>query len=104
MVNPLFVAFDLALVALAVRSMLVLGRRAPATGLGWLFTAAYGVAAALKYGSPDPVYHAAAGTVAFGTLVPLSIAFVVAGVRDEPQAEPWWWPRRIGRTRAERRR
>jgi hypothetical protein len=32
----------------------------------------------------------------------LAIAFVVAGFRDERQAEPWWWPKRRGLTRAER--
>jgi len=31
------------------------------------------------------------------------IAFVVAGLKDEPQSEPWWWPVRAGGTRAERR-
>jgi hypothetical protein len=36
-------------------------------------------------------------------LLVLTVAFVVAGVRDERQAEPWWWPTHTGPTRAEKR-
>jgi len=32
------------------------------------------------------------------------VAFVIAGIKDEAQAEPWWWPRGRGPTRAERRK
>ncbi|MBD5634839.1 MAG: hypothetical protein IAI49_10205, partial [Candidatus Eremiobacteraeota bacterium] len=37
------------------------------------------------------------------TVVLIVAFFIVAGSRDEPQAEPWWWPRAPGLTGAERR-
>jgi hypothetical protein len=36
-------------------------------------------------------------------LAALTVAFIVAGVRDEAQAEPWWWPTHLGTTRRERK-
>jgi hypothetical protein len=60
------------------------------------------VAATIEYsgaGAPQPSAYAGYACIAL-----LTIAFVVAGVRDEPQAEPWWWPRRVGSTRAEKQR
>ena len=32
----------------------------------------------------------------------VAVVWIVAVVRDEPPAEPWWWPRKRGPTRAER--
>jgi hypothetical protein len=103
MVNPLFVIFDLAVIVLATRSMLILGRSALWTSLGWAFTIAYGAAAALEFSSPDRSFHHAAGFVATGALLLMTVSFIVAGFRDEPQAEPWAWPTRVGQTRAQRR-
>jgi hypothetical protein len=99
--HPFFVAFDIALIVLSVRSIAVLGAKAPWTSLGWAGTVGYAIAAALEY-SLDGT-HATAALVAYAFIGLLTIAFVVAGVRDEPQAEPWWWPSHVGLTRAQRR-
>ena len=73
-----------------MRSLLALASGSPWTFAGWLATAGYfvvagydGWRAASAYAHLDYVFVAA-----------LTIAFIVAGVRREPQAEPWWWPRR----------
>ncbi len=75
---------------LSVKSVAVLGRLSSFTIAGWAFTAAYFALAA---------YDAWRRTTAplhvdYALLAALTIAFIVAGRRDEPQAEPWWWPRR----------
>jgi hypothetical protein len=100
-VQPLYVAFDAALAALSLRSIAVLRGRAPWTSLGWTGTAGYCAAAIVEFSS-DP-FHRAAALLAYAFLLFLTVAFVVAGVRDEPQAEPLLWPTRIGLTRAEKR-
>ncbi len=99
--QPLYLAFDAALAALSLRSLAVLGPRAPWTSVGWIGTAGYCAAAIVEFSS-DPL-HRLAGSIAFGFLLLLTAAFVVAGVRDEPQAEPLLWPVRVGKTRAEKR-
>jgi hypothetical protein len=100
--NVLFVAFDVALAALAVRSLVVLGTRAPWTSLGWFWTFCYCVPAGLRFAGLASARTAT--LVADAALVLLLVGFVVAGLRDEPQAEPWWWPVRMGLTRAQKRR
>ncbi|MBD5605798.1 MAG: hypothetical protein IAI48_12035 [Candidatus Eremiobacteraeota bacterium] len=84
---------------LSVRSIVVLRSRSGWTIAGWAATAVYfvvaGIAAARASHAPAHVDWAA--------LAILTVCFVVAGVRDEPQAEPWWWPVRAGRTGKERR-
>jgi hypothetical protein len=99
--NVLFVLFDAVLAVLALRSMAVLGRRAPWTSLGWLGTLGYCVAAGIRFSGL--VTGLALVIVANAFLVLLAVAFGVAGIRDEPQAEPWWWPVGIGLTRAQKR-
>ena len=99
--QPLYLAFDAALTALSLRSMAVLRARAPWTSLGWAGTVGYCVAAIVEFGTDPPIR--AAALVAYGFLLLLTVAFVVAGVRDEPQAEPLLWPTRVGPTRAEKR-
>ena len=99
--QPLYLAFDAALAGLSLRSIAVLRTRAPWTSLGWAGTVGYCAAAIFEF-SADPPVHAAA-LVAYGFLLLLTVAFVVAGVRDEPQAEPLLWPMRVGQTRAEKR-
>lgn len=85
--------------ALSIKSVAVLGARSRATAVGWIATAAYFVIAAV-----DAVRaRSAPAHVDYAVLAILTIAFVVAGVRDEPQAEPWWWPRAPGLTGRERR-
>ena len=99
--NPIFAVLEILLAALSARSIVILGVRAPWTSVGWIGTLGYCIAAAVEYsGAPMRSVWAAASYLC---LVALTIAFVVAGVRDEPQAEPWWWPKRIGPTRAQRR-
>lgn len=99
--HPVFAIFELLLAALSARSIVILGVRAPWTTAGWIGTLGYCIAAAVEYSGAAmrPMWAAAS----YLCLVALTAAFVVAGVRDEPQAEPWWWPKRVGRTRAQRR-
>jgi len=94
-----YVIFSVLGIALSLRSIAVLGTRAPWTSAGWLLTVLYFVAAIAKAG-PGWILPAHGE---YWFLIALTIAFVVAGVRDERQAEPWWWPNRCGETRAERR-
>jgi hypothetical protein len=86
-------------IALSVKSVAVLGRDAPWTSAGWLATALY-LSAAIVKATVAPTLPSAAE---YAVLVALTAAFVVAGIRDERQAEPWWWPSRRGTTRAEKR-
>jgi hypothetical protein len=99
-VQPLYVAFDAALAVLSVRSIVVLRARAPWTSAGWAGTLGYCIAAVVEFSNEET--HRPAALIAYAFLLALAIAFVVAGVRDEPQAEPWWWPTHVGPTRAER--
>ncbi|GAC1303567.1 MAG: hypothetical protein NVSMB19_13650 [Vulcanimicrobiaceae bacterium] len=86
--------------ALALRSVAVLKRGSRATALGWALTAAYfAVAASDAARMASAPYH-----VDYVLLAALAAAFVAAGLRDEPQAEPWWWPSHAGLSGAERRR
>jgi len=100
-VQPLYVAFDVALAVLSVRSVAVLRTAAPWTSAGWAGTLGYCIAAAVESSSESE--HQIAASVAYAFLLVLTVAFVVAGVRDERQAEPWWWPTHTGPTRAEKR-
>jgi len=100
-VQPLYVAFDVALAVLSVRSVAVLRTAAPWTSAGWAGTLGYCIAAAVEFSSESE--HQIAAYVAYAFLLVLTVAFVVAGVRDERQAEPWWWPTHAGPTRAEKR-
>jgi hypothetical protein len=85
-------------IAVCAKTIAVLGRYAPWTSSAWFLTALYFIAVLGK------VMHERqlAGWVGYAPLVGLTIAFLVAGIRDEPQAEPWWWPKRRGQTRAQR--
>jgi uncharacterized membrane protein YhaH (DUF805 family) len=95
-----YAVLALALAALSVRSALVVRRVAPWTAAGWWLTVAYCVVVIVPLvGGPRLPFH---GEYAF--LIALAIAFVVAGVRDEPQAEPWYLPRAPGPRRADRAR
>lgn len=99
MIGYAYVALLTVLTLLSVRTLVVLGSAAPWTSLGWAFTIAYDCAASYEIVAASHVpLH-----VPYWFLAALIVAFVVAGVRDEPQADPWWWPRALGPTRAERR-
>lgn len=97
----LFAVALIALTALSLRSVGVLRTRSPWTSLGWAATVGYCAAASFELRGPS---HHLAQAVAYGFLAVLIAGFVVAGVRDEPQAEPWYWPAGPGKTRAEKRR
>jgi hypothetical protein len=87
-------------IALSLKSVIVLGGVAPWTSLGWWLTAVYFVEAIVK-STAVPAFPAVAE---YAVLAVLAVAFVIAGIRDERQAEPWWWPNARGITRAEKRR
>lgn len=87
-------------IALSVKSLVVLGRAAPWTCAGWWLTIVYFIAVIAK-ASFAPTLPAYAEYI---VLAALTVVFVVAGIRDEPQADPWWWPNGRGATRAEKRR
>ena len=85
-------------IAVCAKTIAVLGSRAPWTSGGLTLMALYFVAVLVKITLNPPL----PGMLDYALLAALTVAFVVAGVRDEPQAEPWWWPRRLGLTRAQR--
>jgi hypothetical protein len=101
-VNLPFVLFDTAVGILAVRSFAVLGRKAPWTSLGWAATTAYFASAAWRY-AHDGQQRSVLLLSGF-LFVVLAVAFIVAVIRDEPQAEPLLWPTRVGLTRAQKKR
>jgi hypothetical protein len=85
--------------ALSLKSIVVLDARSRWTAAGWWFTLGYFALAG---------YAASVGThlplrPEYWCLAALTLAFIVAGVRDEPQSEPWWWPTHPSTTRTERR-
>jgi len=96
-VNLPFVLFDTAVGVLAVRSFSVLGRQAPWTSVGWAATTGYFASAAWRYA------HDGQQRDALLLSVVLAASFIIAVVRDEPQAEPLLWPSRVGLTRAQKK-
>lgn len=86
-------------VILSLVSTRVLGERSRATQAAWIATAGYFIVAAIDAirATPAPLH------IDYVLLAALVIAFAIAGKRDEPQAEPWWWPTHAGPTGAERR-
>ena len=100
--NLTYVVFDVAVAILALRSLMVLGRRAPWTSVGWAGTVGYFTTAAWRYAHHGP--QRAVMLLAEGCFMVLAAAFIIAVVRDEPQAEPLLWPSRLGLTRAQKRR
>jgi len=98
---PFFVAVDIALAILSLRCIVVLGTRAPWTSAAWAATLAYCISAGIEFSVAG--LHAPAEFIARAFLLLLTCGFVIAGIRDERQAEPWWWPTGPGSTRAEKR-
>lgn len=94
-----YVAVLAALTVLSIRTLVVLKAAAPWTSLGWVFTVLYDSAASgeIIFERHLP-FH-----IPYVFLAALALAFVVAGARDEPQADPWWWPGRLALTRAQKR-
>jgi hypothetical protein len=101
-VNPIYVLVDLALCVLAVRSIGLLRSSSPWAALGWAFAFGYGAATAVEYALPP--FHRIAAQIAYACLLAAAAAFIISAVKDERQGDPWWWPLRLGRTRAERAR
>ena len=95
MVNPFYVLVDLAICVLAIRSMGLLRAGSPWATAAWAFAFVYGAAEAIAYS--QPLVHRPAGQVGYGALVLVAVAFIVSGIRNEPQGDPWWWPRRTVR-------
>jgi hypothetical protein len=95
----LWLAVCVAGAALSLKSVAVLGPRSRWTAAGWWFTLAYFAFA----GYADIAKSTVPFHLEYWSLGALTVAFIVAGVKDEPQAEPWWWPTRASTTRAERR-
>ncbi len=84
---------------LSLKSITVLRMRSVWTIAGWAATAVYfAIEAVAAARATHPPGHA--DYIALGLL---TLCFVLAGIRDEPQAEPWWWPTHAGLTGAERR-
>jgi hypothetical protein len=84
---------------LSLKSAAVLRGRSRWTIAGWLATAAYFVLSAVAAtAAKHPAAHAD-----YVALAVLTLCFVIAGTRDEPQAEPWYWPTAPGPTGAERK-
>ena len=85
------------LIVVSLLSARLAGGKSPYTRWGWFCTAIYALyVLASRPGSFLPLH----GEYVF--LILLSIAFVVASIKDEAQPEPWWWPTKLGLTRAER--
>jgi hypothetical protein len=101
--NLPFVLFDTAVGVLAVRSFMVLGRQAPWTSLGWAATTGYFASAAWRY-AHDGQQQRGVLLLSGILFAVLAAAFLIAVIRDEPQAEPLLWPTRVGLTRAQKRR
>ena len=93
-----YLALLLALTLLSVRTLAVLRAAAPWTSAGWAFTIAYDCAA----GAEIIAHIHLPLHLPYLCLGALALCFVVAGFRDEPQADPWWWPSRLALTRAQR--
>lgn len=88
-----------ALTVLSLRTIVILERNAPWTTAGWAFTILYDGAASYEILSRTHLpLHAP-----YLALAGLVVTFVIAGVLDEPQGDPWWWPSGLALTRAERR-
>jgi hypothetical protein len=95
-----YLALLTALTILSLRTIVILKREAPWTTAGWACTILYDCGASSEILSHTHMpLHAP-----YIALAALIVAFLVAGVRDEPQGDPWWWPSRLALTRAERQR
>ena len=97
---PFNLAVDAFGFLLSLRSIFILRTVSPWMTAGWAVAAIYFVTLFV---------HNLNGRVTFGALpeyalvLIVAVVWIVAVVRDEPQAEPWWWPRHRAQTRAEKR-
>lgn len=98
--NFLIATLLLVLAWLSSRSMQYTRARSPWTFWAWAATIAYCVYAYIEIRPLFGLHLPEHGEYVF--LIALTVAFVVAGVKDEAQAEPWYLPTRLGPTRAEK--
>ncbi|GAC1536192.1 MAG: hypothetical protein NVS2B17_07450 [Candidatus Velthaea sp.] len=97
MVNALVMAFVVALGVFSARCAQV-AAGSPYTMWGWILTVAYCSYVVLELARlPVPAH------LEYVFLAALTGTFIIAGIKDEAQAEPWWWPVHRGPTRAGRR-
>jgi hypothetical protein len=91
-------AIDAFGILLSIRSLIVLGAGSPWMSAGWAGAILYFALLFLRNlrGTQAGVLNEYA-IVAF-----VAVVWIVSIARDERQAEPWWWPRGRGPTRAER--
>lgn len=92
----LYLAVDGFGLLVCIRSLLVLRAGSPWTLAGWACAGVYFAILFVRAATGWPVG-------AQPLIVVCAVAFAIGAIRDERQAEPWWWPRTLGRTRAERR-
>jgi hypothetical protein len=106
--TPLGIVIAIALaglVAISLRSLQFTWKVSPWTSVGWAATVVYCLYDLARIVLlPDGESFAFLPHLDWGMLLVLTAAFIVAGVRDERQAEPWYWPRGRGATRAEKAR
>lgn len=84
-----------ALAIVGLKSIAVLARvGSPWTLAGWAFSTLYCVLiiGRLIAQAPALPFH-----IEYVALALMVVAFLVAGIRREPQADPWWWPSRTKR-------
>ncbi len=91
--SAVLVALLVALAAVGLKSLAVLGGRSPWTSMGWWATLVYCIM------TVDELVRRThlAWHLPYWCLGALAVAFAVAGVQHEAQADPWWWPRRAKR-------
>jgi hypothetical protein len=97
-VVPFNLAIDAFGVLLSLQSIYILRGAAPWMSVGWAGAAVYFVVLFVRNlngATIGPVFE-------YALILFVAIVWIVGVVRDEPQAEPWWWPRKRGPTRAER--
>lgn len=92
-------AIDAFGILLSVRSIMILGARSPWICAGWAAVAVYFAVLFIKNATRLGI--GTAGEYAIVAII--AVTWIVGVVQDEAQAEPWWWPRTRGLTRAERR-
>ena len=88
-----YIAFLIVLIAISVKTLVVLRTSSPWTTAGWILSTVYALIACTELVSQRTV----APVWPYGALLLMVIAFVVAGIKDERQADPWWWPMRLGK-------
>ena len=99
LVAILYAALLTALTILSVKTLSVLKSASPFTSAGWAFTILYDCTATAEIVTRTHAPFA----LAYVFLGALIVTFAIAGLRDEAQADPWWWPSGLGPSRAERR-